>query len=75
MDGSRSVQGGFRNIHLNLMLRQPGAARQDGFLCELQIHHREMWEAEQGVDAIRVVDGEETTPHGRYIRYRNYRAE
>ena len=75
MDGSKSVQGGFRNVHLNLMLKRPEAAPQDGFLCELQIHHREMWDAEQGAGAIRIVDGEETTPHGRYIRFRNNRAE
>jgi hypothetical protein len=75
MDVGVSVKGGFRNIHVNLMLRRPQASRQNGFLCELQIHHRDLWDAEQSAAAIRVVDGEETTPHGRYIRFRNNRAE
>ena len=43
------------------------------FLCELQIQHRDIFEAEQG--RIVELDGRETTPHDRYIQYRNYRAE
>jgi hypothetical protein len=71
----RRVKGGFRNVHLNLMLRRPGSII-PGFICELQIQHREMWEAEGGLrSSITVVDGRETTPHDRYIIFRNFRAE
>ena len=68
------VKGGFRNIHVNIALRRPGPhAAGMMFLCELQVQHSDIWEAEQ--NSIVVVDGVETTPHDRCITYRNYRGE
>ena len=64
------VKGGFRNIHVNLTLKRPGAPAETGFVCELQIQHREIFDAETRTSG----DGGET-PHDRYIAYRNYRAE
>ena len=72
-DMSTKVKGGFRNLHINLMLNVPNADARNGFLCELQVQLREIWEAEQS--NIVVVDGKETTPHDRYIMFRNFRAE
>jgi hypothetical protein len=72
-----SVKGGFRNIHINLVLTRQGAPPESGFLCELQIQHREIFEAEQGNDReVLTPQGVRwLTPHQRYILYRNYRAE
>ena len=59
------VKGGFRNIHVNLTLLQPGAAPETGFVCELQIQHREIFDAETHINGA---VGE--SPHDRYIAYR-----
>ena len=61
------VKGGFRNIHINLTLMQPGAAPVTGFVCELQIQHREIFEAETHTGER----GSET-PHDRYIAFRKF---
>ena len=60
----QNYKGGFRNIHVNIALKRPGGPANSEFLCELQIQHREMWNAEQ-----------ETLAHDRYIQFRNGRAE
>jgi hypothetical protein len=74
---TRKVKGGFRNVHVNLLLSREGAPREAGFLCELQIQHRDIWDAEQGNDRqVLTPRGMQwVTPHERYILYRNYRAE
>jgi hypothetical protein len=74
---ARIVKGGFRNIHINLVLTRQGAPPESGFLCELQVQHREIFEAEQGNDReVATPQGMRwLTPHQRYILYRNYRAE
>ena len=64
-DEAAKVSGGFRNIHFNLLLKQPGSeGARHGFLCELQVQHRDMWDMEQ-----------EGNAHDRYIQFRNDRAE
>jgi hypothetical protein len=72
-DPKCKVKGGFRNVHINLVLKHPDIPEDPGFMCELQIQHREIWQAEQS--RIVVVGGVETTPHDRYIQFRNFRAE
>jgi hypothetical protein len=67
-DDRARVLGGFRNTHVNLVLTLPSEAR--AFVCEVQLQHRRLWDAEQ---SSRESDG--TMPHERYIAYRNRRAE
>jgi len=48
-DKGAKTKGGFRNIHINILLKRPGSDDNTGFLCELQVQHREMWKAERSM--------------------------
>ena len=66
------VNGGFRSIHVNLMLKRPDWT-EPGFICELQIQHRRMWEVEHQPSKEDQSTG--ASPHSRYVEFRNDRAE
>jgi len=70
------VSGGFRSIHVNLLLRRPNwKPTEPGFVCELQIQLRDIWDQEKSSIRPASSGGHDTTSHDRYIKFRNYRAE
>ena len=81
--------GGFRNLHVNIVLSPSkhswcssentvDTSWDPAFVCELQIQHKQLWDAEQAADREEIDENGNTivcTAHDRYIAYRDGRAD